>query len=115
MVRRTSPIGWLTSAGECKRFMTDYLGCLKTSRGDNKPCRIHSKRYLACRMDRCVDGDDVRLADSGSGLMEKDDWANLGYADVTDAENPDTDRNRGVPYVSKAAEPVAAPSPQREV
>lgn len=47
--------------------------------------------------------------------MEKDDWANLGYADVTDAENPDTDRNRGVPYVSKAAEPLAAPSPQREV
>lgn len=43
-------------SGECKRFMTDFLACLKTSRGDNKPCRIHSKRYLACRMDRCAGG-----------------------------------------------------------
>lgn len=63
MVRRTSAIGRLTSAGECKRFMTDYLGCLKTSRGDNKPCRIHSKRYLACRMDRRVDGGRSNVAD----------------------------------------------------
>lgn len=44
--------------------------------------------------------------------MEKDDWANLGYADVRDPDNPDTDRDRGVPYVSKsAAAPTAAPIP----
>lgn len=78
----------LDHEGECKKFMTDYLACLKTSRGDNQPCRLHSKRYLACRMDR--------------GLMEKDDWSNLGYSDVKDVENADTDRNRGVPYIPKA-------------
>ena len=97
--------------------MTDYLACLKTSRGDNKPCRIHSKRYLACRMDRHVDNAD-RPADRRSGLMEKDDWANLGYADVRDTENPDTDRNRGVPYVSPSqasVPPVADTSSRREV
>ena len=57
-VRRSGAIATLSGPGECKRFMTDYLACLKTSRGDNKPCRIHSKRYLACRMDRSVDAAD---------------------------------------------------------
>jgi cytochrome c oxidase assembly protein subunit 19 len=41
--------------GECKDVMTNYLSCMKKSKGLNDPeCRNLAKSYLACRMDRCV-------------------------------------------------------------
>ncbi|KAL1739573.1 hypothetical protein HDZ31DRAFT_13047, partial [Schizophyllum fasciatum] len=51
--------------GECKDFMTAYMGCLKTNQNDSTPCRPLSKNYLDCRMRK--------------GLMEKDEWQNLGF------------------------------------
>ncbi|EIW71182.1 cytochrome c oxidase assembly protein COX19 [Tremella mesenterica] len=60
--------------GECKNFMLQYLQCLKINQSDNGQCRLESKRYLLCRMEK--------------GLMEKDDMANLGLGDVTDPLPP---------------------------
>ena len=41
-------------AGECKDYMTAYMGCLKTNKNDSTPCRPLSKNYLDCRMRKCV-------------------------------------------------------------
>jgi cytochrome c oxidase assembly protein subunit 19 len=38
--------------GDCKTFMLEYLGCLKANGNDNGKCRLLSKRYLECRMDK---------------------------------------------------------------
>lgn len=32
--------------------MKAYLKCLKANANDNGKCRLESKRYLACRMDK---------------------------------------------------------------
>lgn len=40
------------SSGDCKTFMMEYLGCLKSNGNDNGKCRLLSKRYLECRMDK---------------------------------------------------------------
>ncbi|KAB8339329.1 hypothetical protein FH972_022262 [Carpinus fangiana] len=54
--------------GECKHIMTTYLACLKRTKGYNQEeCRLISKNYLECRMER--------------GLMARDSMANLGYAE----------------------------------
>ncbi|KAF2842506.1 hypothetical protein M501DRAFT_998838 [Patellaria atrata CBS 101060] len=54
--------------GECKSIMTLYLKCLRQHRGTNDPeCRLLSKQYLQCRMDR--------------NLMAPDEMKNLGYTD----------------------------------
>ena len=51
---------------ECKDAMSAYLTCLKGARGVNKDeCRMLSKAYLQCRMDR--------------NLMAKDTMGNLGF------------------------------------
>jgi hypothetical protein len=34
--------------------MLEYLGCLKMNANDNGKCRLLSKRYLECRMDKYV-------------------------------------------------------------
>ncbi|GHJ87152.1 hypothetical protein NliqN6_3554 [Naganishia liquefaciens] len=60
----------LDHEGDCKAFMLEYLGCLKTNGNDNGKCRLLSKRYLECRMD--------------NQLMERDDFSNLGLGDVVD-------------------------------
>ena len=46
--------------------MTDYLRCIRKSRGVNQEeCRMMSKAYLQCRMDK--------------NLMAHDEMKNLGY------------------------------------
>ncbi len=42
-----------TFSGECKHIMSSYLSCLRQHRGVNEnECRMLSKSYLQCRMDR---------------------------------------------------------------
>jgi hypothetical protein len=55
--------------------MLSYMRCLKTSSADRDSgkCRSHAKAYLECRMD--------------NGLMQRDDFENLGLGDV-DSANP---------------------------
>ncbi|CAN6674654.1 cytochrome c oxidase assembly protein Cox19p [Trichomonascus vanleenenianus] len=50
---------------DCSEIMQDYLNCLKYVKGQNSHgCRLVAKNYLKCRMD--------------NGLMDKDEWRNLG-------------------------------------
>lgn len=60
----------LDHENECKKFMVEYLKCLRSSKFNNDDCRILSKEYLKCRMDR--------------GLMAKDEWKNLGFKETED-------------------------------
>ncbi|KAI0257341.1 hypothetical protein BJV78DRAFT_1115527 [Lactifluus subvellereus] len=52
----------------CKEFMTRYLECLNSNSSASSECRHLNRDYLNCRMQ--------------NGLMEKDQWKNLGLADV---------------------------------
>ncbi|KDQ14912.1 hypothetical protein BOTBODRAFT_32278 [Botryobasidium botryosum FD-172 SS1] len=58
----------LDHEGECQLAMKTYLKCLRSNGNDNGKCRELSKAYLDCRMNR--------------GLMERDEWKNLGFADT---------------------------------
>ncbi|KAJ7596633.1 hypothetical protein C8J56DRAFT_917922 [Mycena floridula] len=53
---------------ECKDKMTMYMTCLRKNQSCSTPCRDLSKDYLNCRMNK--------------GLMERDDWKNLGLGEV---------------------------------
>ncbi|KAI0336199.1 hypothetical protein GY45DRAFT_1238886 [Cubamyces sp. BRFM 1775] len=54
--------------GECKQYMQTYLNCLRKNGNNSTPCRHLNKDYLECRMNR--------------GLMERDEWRNLGLNGV---------------------------------
>ncbi|KAF9056686.1 hypothetical protein BJ165DRAFT_1335939 [Panaeolus papilionaceus] len=54
--------------GECKEKMQTYMKCLRENGSESSPCRLLSKDYLDCRMQK--------------GLMERDEWKNLGLANV---------------------------------
>ncbi|KAN0124965.1 cytochrome c oxidase assembly protein cox19 [Russula decolorans] len=54
--------------GECKAFMTQYLECLKRNSSTSSECRHLNRDYLGCRMK--------------NGLMEKDEWKNLGLSNL---------------------------------
>ncbi|OJA17195.1 hypothetical protein AZE42_00172 [Rhizopogon vesiculosus] len=54
--------------GECKDQMMQYMDCLRKNSSTSTPCRVMSKQYLDCRMTK--------------GLMERDEWKNLGLANV---------------------------------
>lgn len=41
-------------AGECKEFKDKFMACLKANKGDNFTCRLESKAYLECRMEKYV-------------------------------------------------------------
>ncbi len=64
--------------------MLSYLKCLKANKSNGGDCRVESRNYLQCRMDKSV----WPLRDAGAdanaarGLMQKDDMANLGLGDV---------------------------------
>ncbi|KAF9015029.1 hypothetical protein BDQ17DRAFT_1229900 [Cyathus striatus] len=60
--------------GECKDKMQLYMDCLKTNGSASTPCRALSKGYLDCRM--------------AKGLMERDEWRNLGLANVDEDKRP---------------------------
>jgi len=48
--------------------MTQYLECLKKNASTSTECRHLNRDYLNCRMQ--------------NGLMEKDEWKNLGLANL---------------------------------
>ncbi|XP_065910583.1 cytochrome c oxidase assembly protein COX19-like isoform X2 [Dysidea avara] len=56
----------LDHEGECKRYMVEYMQCLKQKKRDNHECREESRQYLQCRMDR--------------GLMKVEDFSKLGFS-----------------------------------
>ncbi|RDB28842.1 Cytochrome c oxidase assembly protein COX19 [Hypsizygus marmoreus] len=58
--------------GECKDMMTSYMDCLRQNASTSSNCRVLSKNYLDCRMQK--------------GLMERDDWKNLGLANLDGAD-----------------------------
>ncbi|KAF7355361.1 hypothetical protein MSAN_01452700 [Mycena sanguinolenta] len=61
--------------GECKEQMQRYMACLRSNSSTSSPCRPLSKDYLDCRMNK--------------GLMERDEWKNLGF----DSKKPALDSN----------------------
>ncbi|KAF2145551.1 uncharacterized protein K452DRAFT_205449, partial [Aplosporella prunicola CBS 121167] len=64
----------LDHEGECKPIMAQYLRCLRQHRGTNDPeCRLLSKSYLKCRMER--------------NLMAPDEMKNLGFSDDNDTSS----------------------------
>jgi len=58
--------------GECKTFMISYMECLHITKNKNSECREQARDYLGCRMDK--------------GLMAKEEWAKLGYADMVPSD-----------------------------
>ncbi|KAF5377640.1 hypothetical protein D9615_005122 [Tricholomella constricta] len=54
--------------GECKVMMTLYMNCMRENQSTSTLCRELSKDYLECRMQK--------------GLMERDEWKNLGMANL---------------------------------
>ncbi|KAH9836516.1 uncharacterized protein C8Q71DRAFT_835013 [Rhodofomes roseus] len=54
--------------GECKDHMKVYLDCLRKNASNSTPCRHLNRDYLDCRMNR--------------GLMDRDEWKNLGMSNV---------------------------------
>src|SRR5258708_29073441 len=75
----------LVFLGECKAFMTQYLECLKINSSTSSECRHLNKDYLNCRMQKCValfTYRRMRPYSENSGLMEKDEWKNLGLANL---------------------------------
>ncbi|TFL06354.1 hypothetical protein BDV98DRAFT_499155 [Pterulicium gracile] len=60
--------------GECKDEMKLYMDCLRKNSGTSTECQGVSKAYLHCRMKK--------------GLMEQDDWRNLGLSNVKENSPP---------------------------
>ncbi|XP_043083897.1 cytochrome c oxidase assembly protein COX19-like [Puntigrus tetrazona] len=54
--------------GECKSFKETFMRCLGDNRFDSSRCRVESKEYLECRMDR--------------QLMAKESLEKLGFKDL---------------------------------
>jgi hypothetical protein len=40
--------------GACKPFKEAFMACLKANKNDNGACRLESKAYLECRMEKYV-------------------------------------------------------------
>merc|ERR1712004_840326 len=55
----------LDHEGECKKFMLNYMKCLRNNENNNTACRDDSKEYFECRMQR--------------NLMKREDFNKLGY------------------------------------
>lgn len=56
----------LDHEGECKAEYLRYMVCLANNDHAASRCRLESKEYLGCRMDR--------------GLMAREGWDTLGFA-----------------------------------
>ncbi|XP_006454724.1 hypothetical protein AGABI2DRAFT_133403 [Agaricus bisporus var. bisporus H97] len=67
--------------GECKEQMLVYMKCLKENSSTSTPCRALSRSYLDCRMRK--------------GLMERDDWSNLGL-DKVDGKKARNEQDKSV-------------------
>ncbi|KAF4605526.1 Suppressor of Sensor Kinase (SLN1) [Pleurotus pulmonarius] len=70
--------------GECKNQMVQYMKCLKANDSTSTACRELGKTYLDCRMNK--------------GLMERDEWNNLGFANLPNAS---TSKDKPSPTESK--------------
>ncbi|XP_069503319.1 cytochrome c oxidase assembly protein COX19 [Ambystoma mexicanum] len=64
--------------GECKDFKERFMKCLRANHFENTPCRIESKEYLECRMER--------------QLMSKEPLEKLGFKDLVDDVKETDDR-----------------------
>ncbi|KAF6986225.1 hypothetical protein CFC21_004011 [Triticum aestivum] len=53
---------------ECDLEKKDYLACLKSTGAQSENCRMFSKKYLECRMER--------------NLMAKQDMSELGFSNT---------------------------------
>lgn len=62
----------LDHEGECKEFYQKYMLCLNSTDHNSSKCRPQSKDYLDCRMRH--------------GLMAKESWRKLGFADLEEKE-----------------------------
>ncbi|XP_062858865.1 cytochrome c oxidase assembly protein COX19 [Trichomycterus rosablanca] len=62
--------------GECKAFKEKFMQCLRDNNFDNSLCRLQSKEYLECRMDR--------------HLMAKEPLERLGFKDLLDEGSKET-------------------------
>ena len=51
--------------GDCKKEAEEYLKCLKRKCYENQECKLMSKVYLECRMNK--------------GLMAKEDLGTMGF------------------------------------
>ncbi|KAI0052909.1 hypothetical protein FA95DRAFT_1553210 [Auriscalpium vulgare] len=67
--------------GECKVFMTQYLDCLRKNSSTSTECRHLNRDYLACRMQK--------------GLMDQDDFKNLGLVNLKGDKPPDSATSPG--------------------
>ncbi|KAK1794509.1 hypothetical protein P4O66_010759 [Electrophorus voltai] len=62
--------------GECKSFKEKFMRCLRDNKFDNALCRLQSKEYLECRMDK--------------QLMTKEPLEKLGFRDLMDQPKEDS-------------------------
>ncbi|KAI4872375.1 hypothetical protein NFI96_033640 [Prochilodus magdalenae] len=67
--------------GECKVFKETFMRCLRENNFDNSLCRLQSKEYLECRMER--------------QLMTKEPLERLGFKDLMD--EPQTENTEAKP------------------
>ncbi|TFK57579.1 hypothetical protein OE88DRAFT_1651384, partial [Heliocybe sulcata] len=67
--------------GECRDQMMAYANCLRNNANSSTPCRHLNKAYLECRMNK--------------GLMQRDEWKNLGLSNVDKETKPTKDPAQG--------------------
>ncbi|XP_071813108.1 cytochrome c oxidase assembly protein COX19-like [Apostichopus japonicus] len=67
----------LDHEGECRKFKEIYMECIRNNRYNSHKCRMESKQYLECRMDR--------------DLMAKEPLDNLGFGDMDKGDQKTTE------------------------
>ncbi|KAF7065014.1 hypothetical protein CFC21_071197, partial [Triticum aestivum] len=65
---------------ECDLEKKDYLACLKSTGAQSEKCRMFSKKYLECRMER--------------NLMAKQDMSELGFSDADVVVTPSEENHK---------------------
>ncbi|XBJ20344.1 hypothetical protein VPH35_011185 [Triticum aestivum] len=65
---------------ECDLEKKDYLACLKSTGAQSEKCRMFSKKYLECRMER--------------NLMAKQDMSELGFSNSDVVVTPSEKNNK---------------------
>lgn len=70
--------------------MARYLQCLRSNKSESDACRALSKDYLECRMSKWVSLTlmfaELLTHAFSSGLMDRDNWENLGFGGVGSPE-----------------------------
>jgi len=85
----------LDHEAECRGFMARYMRCLRENHSSSSLCRLESKDYLQCRMDR--------------NLMAREEWSKLGYSDSATVVSGSPDTNTA-PQGSAHSSPSPATS-----